>query len=242
MTTRYKARGIVLGTVKYGENALIAHLLTDLYGRQSYIIQGIRSTRGHGSKMAYFQPLSPIEFDGISTTRSDLHRMAEIHSGMVLDSIPFDVRKSTISLFMAEAIYRLFRDSEPNGDLFDFIWGSVEALDSMTEGVSNFHLWFLATLSRFLGFSPGNEYRADAWFDMREGVYTESMPLHDFTMSPFYAMLLRDLHDCDVDYLAEIALNRTQRVEMLELLMKYYTLHLERVGELKSINILREVF
>ena len=49
----YKARGIVLGTVKYGDKAVIVNMLTDTFGRQSYIVQGLGSGKGRGSKLAY---------------------------------------------------------------------------------------------------------------------------------------------------------------------------------------------
>ncbi len=39
----YKARGIVLHTIKYGDSSAIAYLFTDVLGRMSYMVQGIRS-------------------------------------------------------------------------------------------------------------------------------------------------------------------------------------------------------
>ena len=149
----YKARGIVLGTLKYGEKGVIVHMLTDTYGRQSYMVQGVRPT-AKGSKMALLQPMFAVEFEGLHSDKMSMHRMKDIVPGIVLQSTPFDVRKSTMALFMAEVLYRLIHESEPNEELFDFIWGSVAALDAMGEGVANFHLWFMANLSRPLGFSP----------------------------------------------------------------------------------------
>lgn len=66
-----------------------------------------------------------------------MHRMKEVRSLTPLSSLPFDVRKSTISLFMAEVLYRLIRESEANEPLFDFVCRSVVQLDRMTEGISN---------------------------------------------------------------------------------------------------------
>ncbi len=164
----YKARGIVLNTLKYGEKGLIVHMLTDTGGRQSYMVQGVR-TASRGSRMALMQPMFALEFEGFVSSRMSMHRMKDVHSGIVLQSIPFDVRKSTMALFMAETLYRLVKESEPNGSLFDFVWGSVAALDAVEEGVANFHLWFLANLSRPLGFSPDNDYSTGAWLDIRDG-------------------------------------------------------------------------
>lgn len=238
----YKARGVVLHTLKYGDSSLVAHLLTDIGGRRSYMVQGVRSTRGHGSKLALFQPMFTLEFEGLESSRMQMHRFKEVRSGVVLQSVPFDIRKSTISLFMAEVLYRLVKESEPNEALFNFVWGSISALDSLGEGVSNFHLWFLAQLSRLLGFLPGNDYTDGDWFDIREGLYTKTRPAHVCFMIQENARTLNDFMECDVRYLAEIGLNRTQRVDFLNAMLVYYGYHLDAINAVQSVRILQEVF
>ena len=238
----YKARGVVLHTLKYADSSMGVHLLTDVGGRRSYMVQGVRSTRGRGSKLALFQPMFAVEFEGLESPRRQMDSFREIRSGAVLRSVPFDVRKSTIALFMAEVLYRLVRESEPNGPLFDFVWGSVGALDAMEEGVANFHLWFLANLSRFLGFYPGNAYTAGAFFDIREGLYTKTPPPHAGYMSGEHARTLDDFIRCDVRCLGEIGLNRRQRVGFLDALLVYYGYHLDAIRAVQSVKILQEVF
>ena len=238
----YKARGVVLGTLKYGEKGVVVHMLTDVCGRQSYMIQGVRSSHGRGSKMAHFQPMFALDFEGLISSKSELHRMREIHNGILLKSIPFDVRKSTMALFMAEVLYRLVKESEPGSELFDFVWASVAALDALEEGIANFHLWFLANLSRPLGFSPDNEYSDGAWLDIRDGHYTPHALLPSLALSPENARLLHDMLECDVRYLGEIGLNRNERVEFLEAMIKYYSYHLDSIRAVESIRVLSEVF
>ena len=238
----YKARGIVLNSLKYGDSAMVVHLLTDALGRQSYMVQGVRSSRGRGSKLALFQPMFALEFEGLTSSRQQMHRFREVQSGIVLQRMPFDVRRSTIALFMAEVLYRLVKESEPDSQLFDFVWESIGALDSMEEGVANFHLWFLANLSRFLGFCPGNDYSADDWFDIREGLYTKTRPQHVSFMTQECTRILRDMMECDVRCLAEIGLNRTQRVEFLNAVLVYFGYHLDAISAVQSVRILREVF
>ena len=235
----YKGRGSVLHTLKYGDTSMVAYLLTDVGGRRSYMVQGVRSTRGRGSKLALFQPMFAVEFEGLESPRRQMDSFREVRSGAVLRSVPFDVRKSTIALFMAEVLYRLVRESEPNGPLFDFVWGSVGALDAMEEGVANFHLWFLANLSRFLGFYPGNAYTAGAFFDSREGLYTKTPPPHAGYMSGEHARTLDDFIRCDVRCLGEIGLNRRQRVGFLDALLVYYGFHLDAIRAVQSVKILQ---
>ena len=239
---RYTARGVVIGTLKYGEKGMVVQMLTSTLGRQSYMVQGLGSRRGRGARPALFQPMFALEFEGLESPKMELHRRGEVHAGIVLHSIPFDVKKSSIALFMAEVLYRLVKESEANAMLFDFVWGSVEALDTAAEGVANFHLWFLSNLCRFLGFSPGNEYMPDAWFDTAEGVYTAAAPPCEHAMSQENALIFRDMLECDVRYLGEIGLNRRQRVDFLAALLAYYGYHLDTIHSVQSVRILQEVF
>ena len=233
----YKGRGIVLHTLKYGDSSMVVYLLTDVGGRRSYMVQGVRSRSGRGSKLALFQPVFPVEFEGLESPRQEMHRFREVRAGFALQSLPFDVRKSTMALFMAEVLYRLVR--EP---LFPFVWNSVGALDAMREGVANFHLWFLANLSRLLGYRPGNDYTPGAWFDIREGLYTPVRPAHPGVMTQECAALLDTMLSCDVRRLGEVALNRERRSDFLSAMLSYFSYHLEGINSVQSIRILREVF
>ena len=239
---RYTARGVVIGTLKYGEKGMVVQMLTSTLGRQSYMVQGLGSRRGHGSRQALFQPMFALEFEGLESPKMEMHRMREIRNGILLSSIPYDVRKSTIALFMAEVLYRLVGESEPNAELFDFVWGSVGALDTLERGTANFHLWFLANISSYLGFSPGNAYRPGDLFDLGEGLFTSGPSVSGRAMSPECAELLAELLRCDVGALGELGLNRRRRVEMLNSLVEYYTVHLDSIRRVQSIKILQEVF
>lgn len=238
----YKARGVVLHTVKYGDSSLVVYLLTDLLGRQNYLVQGVRSVRGKGNKGAFFQPMFLVEFEGLEPPRGQMHRMKEVRMPVPLSSLPFDVRKSTISLFMAEVLYRLIREVEPNSSLFDFVAGAVVALDSLEEGVSNFHLWFLVRLSVFLGFYPGNEYLPGGWFDIREGLFCPVMPQHRLMLSPEHAEILHRMMTCDVKELGDVRLARGQRSDFLNAMLTYFGYHLDSIHRVQSIPILRDVF
>lgn len=239
----YKGRGIVLHTLKYGDSSLVVQLLTDVGGRRSYMVQGVRSRSGRGSKLALFQPAFPVEFEGLEPSQSQqMHRFKEVRSGFLLQGIPFDVRKSTMALFMAEVIYRLVKESERNEPLFDFVWSSVEALDTMQEGVANFHLWFLAKLSRLLGFHPGNDHSAGDWFDIKEGLYVPLRPLHPLHFAPEEAALMSSLTQLNILELKSLELNRHRRVSFLNAMLSYFGYHLDAIHSVQSVRILQEVF
>jgi DNA repair protein RecO (recombination protein O) len=77
---------------------------------------------------------------------------------------------------------------------------------------------------------------------MREGLYVAEIPLHDYIMNVEEAELLRDLTETDLECLGEIPLNRDQRVAMLSRLVEYYSIHLDAIRTVRSIEILQEVF
>ena len=238
----YKARGIVLHTLRYGDNSLIVYILTDVLGRQTYMVRGSASKGSRTRVAALFQPMFAVEFEGLENPRAQMHRMKDVQSALPLCSIPFDVRKSTISLFMAEVLYRLVREVEPNEELFDFLYDSVSQLDDMQQGVANFHLWFLVRLSRFLGFYPAGDYTSGAWFDMQEGHFSASQPLHAAVMHPAGAELLWHLMNCDAERLCDIRLSRSDRTSFLDDVLSYFGYHLDAMHTIRSVDILREVF
>jgi DNA repair protein RecO (recombination protein O) len=239
----YKARGVVLHTIKYGDTGLVAWVLTDVGGRRSYMVQGVRSTRGHGNKAALLQPMFLVEFEGISSPRAEMHRFRELRAAVPLRSVPFDVRKGTVSLFMAEMLYRLIREVEANSPLFEFVWGAVCDLDGLEDAgaVANFHLWFMVGLSRHLGFFPGNEWRTGSWFDIREGLFTEVEP-RGGAFSRENSALLGALMEISPGAVGELRLNRGQRADFMNAMLAYFGWHLDAVRDIRSVDILREVF
>ncbi len=242
----YKGRGVVLHTIKYGDSSLIAHVLTDCFGRQSYMVRGVRSQKGRGSKAALFQPLFTLEFEAEipKQSRGDLHYFKEIRTARVLSKTPFDIKRSTIALFIAEMLYRLVQESETNLNLFDFTWGAVEALDTIEDGVglANFHLWFMANLSRELGYVPTEIYRDGFWFNIAEGHYTEKRPIGQLSLSPKISEVFAMLLNLDVQQLSELKIGRETRIEVLEGFVSFYGYHLDAVHNIQSIKILQELF
>ncbi|MFI3266059.1 MAG: DNA repair protein RecO, partial [Rikenellaceae bacterium] len=244
----YKASGVVLHTIKYGDNSLIAYIYTDLYGRLSYLVRGVSGSgrRTRGNKAALLQPMSVIEFEGYQNRHSQLHSMRDVRNKLVLKSLPFDLSKSAISLFMAEVLYRLVREETPNQPLFDFVSSSVEALDMVDTkdrtSIANFHLWFLVQLSRFLGFYPSGEYSLGDVFDIREGVFCSGLPFHGTYMCEPSAMILNQMMNVEPQGLAEVKLSGEKRNQFVGDLLNFIGFHFDMVHNINSLKILQEVF
>lgn len=234
---RYKARGIVLHSMKYGERKLIVHIFTAQYGRRSYIAKLSANNNGRG----LYQPLFVLDFD-VWAGRGELHNIEQPQMAFCLGDIPFDIVKSTIALFLSELFYRLIKEGEPDPGLYRFIEESVAELDGMREGVANFHLWLLVRLTEYMGYAPRDNYAEGYSLDYRNGTYTPDPPLHTLVMPPAEATLFHKLNGCAVRELGGIALARGQRVSMLERLTDLYGFHTDAIYSVNSLRILSEIF
>ena len=222
---------------------MVAHLLTDVAGRKSFMVQGIgKGGRGKGGKSALFQPMFLVDIMALESSHTQIDRVKEATLTRPLQSIPFDVRKSTVALFMAELLYKIVREVEPDSPLFEYVYNSVVALDEMEEGVFNFHLWFMVGLSRFLGFFPADEYSEGAVFDIENGSFTTTPPRSGLFFNADNSRLLATLMDISPVELGNVKLSRVQRKDFIESLLAHFGYHLDTIPNLQSLRILSEVF
>lgn len=234
--TDYTESGVVLHSMKYGENQLIIHLLTSQHGRRSYITKFSRSQH-----RSLFQPLFLIDFEATST-KTELHKLRQTSLNHPYAELPFDVVKSSIGLFVAEILYRLIRDESTDARLYDFVRESLIMFDMMRDGAANFHLHFLVRMTHYLGYAPNDNFRTGYWLDMKSGEYTAYEPQHGSKFAPHTAQLFAQLWNCPLSALGQVKLNREQRSEFLDSLIDYYGYHTDLVYNLQSISMFHELF
>lgn len=110
-------------------------------------------------------------------------KIIEARTVLPLQNIYSDPVKNAEALFLSEVLCQTIKEPEPNLPLFAFIARSIQVLNIMEEGKANFHLCFLLQLCSFLGFSPNMEtYRTGYSFDMLNGIFSPSRPIHTYTL------------------------------------------------------------
>lgn len=236
-----KTRGIVLHVISYGEASVIAHIYTEEFGLQSFLLNGVRKPKARFNANL-LQPLTCVELVAYIKPSKSLHRVNEFSASPGFDSIPYDTFKTTIALFLAEVMYRSIREEEKNQALFDFIHHSILYLDHQREHFHLFHLLFMIKLSRFLGFYPQNHAEITApVFDMREGVFTNHLPSHTDILDQDTGKNLSRLLGTSLDTLHQLTFTSTERKSLLRSLVYYYELHQTQGFHLQSMNVLEEV-
>jgi DNA repair protein RecO (recombination protein O) len=236
-----ETRGIVFRSLKYSENSLIVDIYTEAKGLQSYFVNGVRSQRSRQNASVY-QVMTLVDL--VAGVREDrgLNKIKEIKTAFIYNSLPFDVRKSAVGMFMAEVARKTIREAESHSELFAFLYNTFLFLDQTSYPVANLHLHFLVELSGFLGFMPGGDLSEESpVFDLQEGVFCDTSPSAGYCLDlelskAFYALLQTNYADCH-----NLRIPASQRRQLLSKLLDYYRLHLEHLPEIHSHQILQEV-
>jgi DNA repair protein RecO (recombination protein O) len=206
------------------------------------MVNGVRSAKG-SIKPSHLLPLSLLELECYYQQNKNLHRIKELKSVPQLRSIHFDMVKSAVGMFMAEVIHKTVRDENDNDTpLFSFLYNSIQMLDLQTEAVSNYPLYFLLQLSRYLGFFPKGIYSESTnGFDTREGIFEGYDARNPFQLSPALSLKVSDLLHTSAATFHEIQLNNEERRLLLEVMIDYYREHITDFFDMKSHKVLAEV-
>lgn len=237
-----KTRAIVLNSLKYGESQMIVDMYTATRGRLSFIQRVPRQGRA-GIKKQYFQPLTilDIEFDYRQTQR--LHKLHTAGVAFPFRSLPFDMAKLSIALFVAEFTAYATRSEQADTDLYAFVETSVRWLDTCDTDFANFHIIYMLHLTRFVGFFPNVEDACEgAYFDMRDGCFVPIAPLHPDYLRPSEAQKIGLLMRLNYTTMRLLRLTRDERNRCIDVVLAYYRLHQPDFPELKSLAVLRELF
>ncbi len=236
-----KTKGIVLHHIKYGETSIIATIYTEEFGRQAYIVKGARSKKTK-LKANMFQPFFHLDMEVYHKPGRDLQSIKEAKNYLPIFNIYNSIKKSTVCLFLSEVLYKSLREEEKNKELFSFISNSIRYLDGAEGFPLNYHLVFMLHLSRFLGFYPNGNYSdQNAIFDLKEGHFVQSIPDHKHYMSKHESFCFWELLNAEYD--SDITFPSIKlRPLLLDEILDFYRLHHDRIGEIKSLEVLREVF
>jgi DNA repair protein RecO (recombination protein O) len=240
----HKTNGIVLRSVKYGESSLVTTLFTSVFGIQSYMVQGVRSSKASRNRAGSFQPGVLLELVVYHQQQKNLQRISQFQAAYIYNGLQEDVIKNSIVIFSAELLLRLLPEQAPLPSLFDFVYEYLVSLDKTpVNQVANFPLYFTARCSQELGFDlKGSFSEATPYLDMQNGEFSANEP----TMaSPVtredVAALSEILKAGDIDTLKQIHLNSATRLRLIDWYIAFLQLHTGHMGSLRSLPVLRMI-
>ena len=237
---RVTTKAIVLSALKYGDTSLIVKIFTASDGIKSYLLRGVLASKKGKLKTAYFQPLMQLEIVAKHKNKGTLESISEAKVNYYYQTLHTEITKNAMTLFLAEMLSNSILEEEANKDLFSFLEAALQWLDNHNK-ISNFHLYFLIVLTKYLGFYPDTSDIAAPYFDLAEGVFLDVI-----TLNP---MLLGENLRCfkvflgtNFDTFHTVKINKENRQQLLQSLILYFELHLQGFRKPKSLAILNEVF
>ena len=230
----YQTRALVLNQFMYDDNKLIVKMYTEQFGTVSYL-----AYKSKDRKKRHRIPLSMslVEVLGEEKRKGHLHYIKEVKL-LETECLPFDLAKSAVNLFLNEILHQLLVDMGEDGRLFDFLYASLEGFMHQ-DFTPDFHLRFLVALMQELGFSPQNNY-------------SDLAPMFNVENGCFEAVLIENQEHLFLSHLFVLLLNQGLfpekagntisshwRNKLLDMILKYYTLHIADFSTLKSHEILK---
>ena len=239
--TKKTIHAVNLGIIKYGDTSLIANCYTLEFGLQSYMLKGILSRGKKKTHRSLFEPLTLLELVASQNNQNKIGYMDEAKLAYVFTSIPYNLSKKALVLFLAEIIYQVTREEQgSNKLLFDYIKNKLIWLDT-NHSLSLFHLKMMLDITKYIGFYPNISNSNKPYFDLETGCFTSIKPEKNFIENPLKKYFIQ-LLGINFDMIDKIRILKKDKIKLLNQVITYFELHLQQFKPPKSLEILNEVF
>ena len=233
-------KAIVISSLKYSNSSLIVKCYTEEEGIKSYLIRGVLKAKRATIKPAHFQPLTQLKLIATHKIKRNLHTIKELQILHPYKTIHTDVVKQSIVLFLSEILSNCIREEEKNPALYTYLETSLIWLD-LHHKVANFHLLFLLNLTRFLGFYPDTSDQQKKGFNLIEGNFTDA--IHEKSViSGNNFFQFKKLLGIHFDAIEQVSFSKNERQALLQVIIRYFELHLGGFKKPRSLTILETVF
>ena len=218
----YKTKGIVLNFIKFKESSIICKIFTESFGLQSYIVNGVRSS--NKTKMRLFQPLTILDLVVYNKNSANIQRLKEMKIDVIYMTNHTDIKKISVCIFLSELLSKILSNEPNQNQKFNFLYNSFLIYDSLEKNIKNFHIQFLLKLTKFFGFQISDSSQITK-------AYLNKKEQNDFVMNCI-----------SMDYNSKIQSNYSERNDVLNSLIIYFSQSLGVNIKLKSLQVLKEVF
>lgn len=238
----HKTQGIVLSATKYNDKFSIAQVFTTDFGRVAYLLPISRSKKRKINQALFF-PLSVLDMEVEHFPLREIHRLKDVQRQFPLHSINVSVVKISIAFFLSEFLTKVLQETNENKVTFSFIKESIIVLEKKESGLANFHLVFMFKLAQFLGIAPNlDNFDKNHFFDLLNGVYSFGKPLHSHYLSLQQSSYLDLFKRINYSNMHLYKLSQSDRNIIINYILDYYRMHMYDFSEIKSLEVLRELY
>lgn len=241
----FHTNAIVLRSIAYGNTSLIITTYTALFGLQTYIVKGIRtSSKKQNSKASYFLSGNILELVAYHQQQKNIHFIKEYQFAFIPKQLQQQVVKNAVLSVILEIVLHTVKQPDANEDLFYYLKEVILFLDEANPTqTANLILKFCLDWAALLGFGITTDNNLDIkLFDIQSGVFTPLEPKHAYYVDEDTSKLILDISKLNLlENLDNIKLNKYQRKQLLDVLILFLKLHVENFGSLRSVEILSTI-
>jgi len=209
------------------------------------LINGVRTSSKKGTgKASLFQPAAILDLVVYHNELKQLQRIKEFKWEHLYQHVLSDVKTNAVALYMVELLTKCLKQPEGHPDLFHFAEDAFLHLDKSKEAVTaNYPLYFALHLPVFFGFRINDNYSGKYRFlDLQEGSFVDDAPAHYWFLEDKQAAITSQILKAQrPEELEHLKLNHDFRRNLLLMYEKYYALHIQDFGTLRTLPVLREI-
>lgn len=231
---------VALKTTKYSDTQTILTAYSRELGRVSLTLPAGKG-KGSARARALTMPLGLLECVSEVRPGREILPMRQFSQTVAFVSLHTDPVKQMMAMFLSELLSVVLQGGDTDSGLYDFLEMAIRLLDGAdAPRTANFHICFLMNLARHLGIEPdASTYAPGALFDLADGCWRRTMPLHRNYLAPDAAEVARRLSRMTFANMHRFRFSRNDRNTILDTVLEYYSLHYVSMRNLRSLDILR---
>lgn len=237
-----KTEAIVLSKIKYNENKNIVKFYSSEFGLLS-VLMYVSNTAKKKSNQNLIFPLNILEIDIDVKLSRQIQTLKYCYStNNILTNIRTDIIKTCISQFISELISKTIHEEISNKEMYNFIKEFILVLNSSAK-VSNYHLYFLNNYAKKLGFAITNNYCKEMpFFSFSDGMFIPVFKNEKESLDIFYSEIFSNILNISVNSNENASIINNHKIFFLDSMLKFYRFHLNNNFEIKSLNVLHNLF
>jgi len=231
---------IVLSKIRYKDNDIIVKSFTKEYGAISFIVKGGQNSKKNKIKYVYFQELTILEIQFNYNSKRDLQYIKDIEIKHNYTSSHTDLIKVSVIMFLSEVLTNIITHQKREIQLYNYIEQSLIWYD-INKSNAYFHMIFLLELTRYLGFYPDVLKNKLKYFNLEGGSYEKSKT-SEYSITGESLNLFNQILGIKFDTNPLPTLNSKEKMEIIDIILTYYKLHINNFKPIKSLEIVKNIF
>jgi DNA repair protein RecO (recombination protein O) len=224
-------QGFILNRISFSETSIIVKIFTKNHGLKSFMVKG-----GAKKFSSIFQALTYIEFTYYQKNEDQLANLYEPVLVKNFQEIYFDPIKQSVVFFETEFLKQCLHENQADIALFDFILNELEFLNQHSFN-PNYLIHWILDLAFLFGIQPQLIDEGARYFDLINGELTIHNSMHSESLKGDIILKFAKFLNYNVEKQMEIHLTKDERKQLLEILLRYFSLHIDTFKKINSFEI-----